>query len=327
MKTYSDPYPLALAMNALGKNGDAFLFVIDYEMKNSIVLPVAEVQDKILFDINGYSNVSKITASAPSIDLQSYPIDIQAYTLAFEQVMAQIKYGNSFLLNLTFPTPIRCNLSLAEIFHASTAKYKLLLTDHAVVFSPETFVTIDKGIIRAHPMKGTIDASLPGAKEVLLNDAKEAAEHATIVDLLRNDLSLVAKEVRVDRYRYLERLQTNNKDLYQMSSQISGKLADDYGDNIGDIITALLPAGSISGAPKAKTVEIIAAAEQQPRGYYTGVAGYYDGQGYLDAGVLIRYIEQSDGQLLYRSGCGITHQSTPISEYQEMLDKVYVPIF
>jgi para-aminobenzoate synthetase component 1 len=172
-------------------------------------------------------------------------------------------------------------------------------------------------------MKGTIDATLPNAKEILLNNQKEIAEHATIVDLIRNDLSLVAEDVTVTKFRFYEEIKTQTGVIGQISSEITGTLPDNYHAQIGDILFKLLPAGSISGAPKLKTVEIIQQVEQDERGYYTGVAGYFDGEN-LDSCVLIRYI---DANKIYRSGGGITFQSNLADEYKEMIDKVYVPIF
>jgi len=123
-------------------------------------------------------------------------------------------------------------------------------------------------------MKGTIDATVPDAENVILNDPKETAEHYTIVDLIRNDLSIVAKNVRVKRFRYIDLIRTDTKNLLQVSSEICGDLENGYESALGDIIFSLLPAGSVSGAPKKKTTEIIAAAEGTKRGYYTGIAGY-----------------------------------------------------
>ena len=156
-------------------------------------------------------------------------------------------------------------------------------------------------------------------------DQKELAEHYTIVDLIRNDLSRVAKKVKVDRFRYIDRIKTSNKDLLQVSSEVSGILPDDYPSAIGSILFELLPAGSISGAPKVKTLEIIREAEGQERGYYTGICGHFDGKN-LDSGVMIRLVEKDEGELYYRSGGGITSMSDMESEYQEMLDKIYLPI-
>jgi len=174
-------------------------------------------------------------------------------------------------------------------------------------------------------MKGTIDAAVSGAKEKILADRKETAEHVTIVDLLRNDLSEVAENVRVTRFRYVEEIRTIHKDLLQISSEIQGELRPDYTQHLGDLLLKLLPAGSVSGAPKRKTLEIIREAEKGPRHYYTGVMGIFDGTD-LDCGVMIRFIENDHGTLYYRSGGGITMQSEIESEYQEAIDKVYVPI-
>ncbi|NQU51708.1 MAG: aminodeoxychorismate synthase component I, partial [Bacteroidetes bacterium] len=187
------------------------------------------------------------------------------------------------------------------------------------------FVQIENRKISSFPMKGTIDASKKNAKELILNDSKELAEHNTIVDLIRNDLSLVAENVEVEKFRYLERIKTNQRDLWQVSSKITGDLPEDYSENIGDIIYTMLPAGSISGAPKKKTVEIIKNAENYTRGFYTGIFCYFDGKN-LDSCVLIRYIEKQNDELIYKSGGGITFKSKVEPEYDEMLKKVYVPI-
>jgi para-aminobenzoate synthetase component 1 len=135
----------------------------------------------------------------------------------------------------------------------------------------------------------------------------------------------VAEHVDVTRFRYVDELKTNKKNLLQVSSEISGILPSGYERRLGNIIMSLLPAGSVSGAPKPKTIAIIKEAEQQKRGYYTGVFGYFDGK-IVDSGVMIRYIEYEDGKLFYRSGGGITTQSVEEHEYQEMIDKIYVPL-
>ena len=175
-------------------------------------------------------------------------------------------------------------------------------------------------------MKGTIDATLPDAEQLLMQDTKEAAEHATIVDLIRNDLSMVSEHVEVISYRYIDRLQTNKGPILQTSSEICGTLPEDYTAHLGDILFRLLPAGSITGAPKPKTVEIIAQAEDYRRGFYTGIMGHYaDGQ--LDSAVMIRFIEQENGRLHFKAGGGITAKSRWESEYNEVIQKIYVPIY
>jgi len=95
---------------------------------------------------------------------------------------------------------------------------------------------------------------------------------------------------------------------------------------LGDILFSLLPAGSISGAPKAKTLEIINQAEGYNRGFYTGICGWFDGENF-DSAVMIRFIEQNGENLIFKSGGGITAQSELTKEYEELIQKVYVPIY
>ena len=296
-------------MNSLGRRRKPFFFLIDFEMQAIQIYPMDELPDDIYYEYNTYTNVPNTVKSlhSPAI-IQKYPLDICEYEAAFDQVMREIQYGNTFLINLTFGTPIHLSGDLKDVFTSSKARYRLLFKNQFVVFSPEIFVRISDGQISTYPMKGTIDASLPNAIRRLLDDEKEKAEHATIVDLLRNDLSINASEVRVARYRYLDLIKTKEKSLYQMSSKITGRLPDGYESNLGTILFSMLPAGSISGAPKPKTVEMIKAAENGKRGYYTGVSGIFDGRD-LDSAVLIRFIEQVGDQYWYRSGCGITHKS------------------
>ncbi|MCS6969156.1 MAG: aminodeoxychorismate synthase component I [Cytophagales bacterium] len=316
-------------MNQYGAGHTPFLFVIDYLMQKNIVLPLQEVQpDEILYQIGTFTNSDKPKNSAAiskSLQIVKFPICFQEYLSKFEQVMSQIVQGNTYLLNLTCPTPIECNFSLQEIFHISRARYKIWVRDQFVCFSPETFVKIENQRIFSCPMKGTIDACIPDAKEIIMSDEKETAEHYTIVDLIRNDLSMVAKKVRVEKFRYTDLIHAHDKTLLQVSSCIAGQLPRQYCAHLGEILFRLLPAGSISGAPKAKTVEIIEKVEGYPRGYYTGIFGIFDGY-HLDSAVAIRFIEQTPTGLVFKSGGGITCHSLAEREYNEMLQKVYVPI-
>jgi para-aminobenzoate synthetase component 1 len=252
------------------------------------------------------------------------PVPFDRYERAFRLVRENILHGNSFLLNLTFPTKLSTDLTLQQVFRRSTAPYTLLFGDHFVLFSPETFIKIHDGYIYSYPMKGTIDAAIQDAEKVIMHNEKEKWEHNTIVDLIRNDLSMVAKGVEVTRYRYIDRLRTNRNELLQVSSEIRGRLDRDWQGRLGEILLQLLPAGSISGAPKKKTLEIIAQAEGEKRGYYTGIFGIFDGAT-VDSGVMIRYIERTGDGLQFRSGGGITGHSEVHNEYNEMIEKVYVP--
>lgn len=321
-------------INLLAREGDPFLFVINYRGDDAFIRKLADIDPReCLYDFEGTDNVEETTARAlPSsvtweVDAPKY----DDYSRSLNIVKSNILAGNSYLANLTCKVPVRCNLSLDDIFLHAKGKYKLLLKGEKsrgrrfVCFSPESFLKIHDGRIYSYPMKGTLDASVPNAEDMLMADRKEAAEHATIVDLIRNDLSRVATQVRVDRYRYIDVLHTNKGDILQTSSEISGQLPDDYREHLGDIIAAQLPAGSITGAPKRKTVEIIQEAEGYNRGFYTGVTGIYS-EGNLDSAVMIRFVEQdAEGNLFFKAGGGITSKSDCRKEYEEVIRKIYLP--
>jgi len=326
------PYPLLKRseliseINRLATDGQSFIFIIDFKAEKGFVIQSDKIDsEQLKFSIAKESTTNKKPTNS-IIHWQTFPLSEQEYFQKFSYVKEQIQLGNSFLVNLTQPTAIDTNLTAQEIYELSHAKYKLWLRNQFVVLSPECFIKIKNGKIASYPMKGTIDAAIPNAEKLILEDTKERAEHATIVDLIRNDLSMVAENVKVTRYRYIDRLTTNKGDLLQVSSEITGELPTDYAQNLGNILFSLLPAGSISGAPKPKTLEIIQHAEGYERGFYTGIFGYFDGRD-LDSAVMIRFIEQQANKLIFKSGGGITSQSNAQSEYNELIRKVYVPIY
>lgn len=316
-----------LKMNQLGKEGKPFIFILDFELKNPLVLPLDEAaENKIYFTFDNLNNLDSHDIKKSEFTFKKFPVSFKIFKKSFDKVLTEIKLGNSFLTNLTFPTFIETDLSLWEIFHRSEAPYKLLFKDQFVVFSPEIFIKMSGGTIASYPMKGTIDASIPDAETKILSDIKETAEHHTIADLIRNDLSMVATNVKVERFRFINMVKTHDKTLLQVSSEVTGQLSEDYRGHLGDILSKLLPAGSICGAPKRKTLEIISKSEIYNRGYYTGVFGIFDGTD-LQSAVMIRFIEKSNEKFIFKSGGGITFLSDPKEEYQELIDKVYVPIY
>ena len=374
-------------INRLASQDETFLFVINYQGNKAFIRQLSDINpEECLFDFEGRGNFSdemkNNSEKIAEISWQIAPPLYEDYERSFDIVKNNIMAGNSYLTNLTCKVPVSCNLSLEDIFNQAKGKYKLLLrrkrnqaedkaqqkeeeeeaqnkadkkeenieeiSNPFVCFSPETFVRIKGGRIYSYPMKGTLDASLPDAEKQLMEDRKEAAEHATIVDLIRNDLSRVAENVRVDKYRYIDVLHTNKGDILQTSSEISGSLPEDYRQHLGEILDAQLPAGSITGAPKDKTMQIIHEAEGYDRGFYTGIMGIYD-QGELNSAVMIRFIEEenspvdfeADGEknfkanegkepkesreLYFKAGGGITSKSDCRREYEEVIQKIYLP--
>ena len=307
-------------LNSFGKRREPFLFISDFLAKNLHVIP--------LKDLNSYDIEFCIDENYPikvhADFLEKKTLSFDEYKEKFDFVIEKIKAGDTYLLNLTQPSVIKTPLSLKEIFECANAHYKLRYKDKFVCFSPEKFIQIKDSKISTYPMKGTIDASLLNAKEMILNNQKEMAEHVMVVDLLRNDLSIVAKSVKVEEFRYITEIEAGDKKLLHVSSHISGELEDNWHSRIGDILNSILPAGSISGTPKRSTLDIISEVEGYERGYFSGVFGVYDGQT-LDSAVMIRFVEKTEDGYIYKSGGGITIDSDAESEYDELLDKVYLP--
>ena len=311
-------------INRLSAAHIPYFFMINFSSDHAIVLPQSELSK---------SGISCQIDALDSNNLIGKQYDFNAsfpnygdYQKSFEYVMEEIKMGNTYLINLCSKSRVETDLTIDEIYEYSRAKFKVKVEDRIVVFSPEPFIHIDEnGLIHAYPMKGT---RVLGNNEISLHDNnKEMAEHYTVVDLLRNDLGMVCECVDVENFGFIEVLKTDRGEIEQMSSHISGKVKNLYLEKPGNLLDVLLPAGSISGAPKERTLEIIQSAEQIDRGFYTGVFGFGDGRE-LNAAVSIRFLKKEEnGDLFYYSGGGITANSRVEEEYNELCKKIYLPIF
>lgn len=301
-----------------------YLFGIDFELQQGFFIENPKKNTEILWRVGEHSNFHTSKSDKNSY-LKANPLSFDSYLDKFTIIRNALQRGDSFLTNLTIKTHIETNCTGRDIALHCDAPYVLMLPGKFVCFSPETFVTIKRGIITSHPMKGTINADIPNAAQQLLDNPKELAEHNTIVDLLRNDLSMVASEVHLETFRYMDIIDTFAGKIIQTSSLITGKLTQHYSQNMGDTLFEILPAGSVSGAPKADTLKIIKHAEGELRGFYCGVFGYaYENM--LQSAVLIRYIEENEnGECYFRSGSGVTVYSNAKEEYDECIQKIYLP--
>ena len=316
-----------IKMDQLSLKKTPFFFMVDFLMENvEIFLEHEILENDLMVCFQNFKKENTESGKVENFSWKTFPETIEDYQQGFDAVQKHLKLGNSYLVNYTRKTKIETNFTLQDIYKNSNAKYKLKYKNQFVCFSPETFVEIIDNKIFTYPMKGTIDASIENASIVLKNDVKEKAEHYTVVDLLRNDLSMVADEVKVEEFQKIDFIKTRQKNLYAMSSEISGKIKPEFTGKIGSIIKTLLPAGSILGAPKPKTLQIVKEAEGFERGWYTGVCGWFDGEN-LDSGVMIRFIEKDGENFCFKSGGGITHLSKLADEYQEMKNKIYVPFY
>jgi para-aminobenzoate synthetase component 1 len=333
------------ALDRYGRERRPCFFAFDFAQAHPVVLPLDMVDpQRIRFDLRGITNGRPLPDPAAALVLPRpaelltgiIPPSRGAYAAAFAAAREAFRAGDSYLLNLTAASSVRLAMPLERLYGLARAPYRLLM-DSVLVFSPEAFVRIEADRIRTFPMKGSLrcprQAAAQGARR-LLDDPKETAEHVTVVDLLRNDLGRVAVAVSVPRYRYVEEVFLGDEVLIQTSSEIEGRLEANWPDRLGAILAALLPAGSVTGAPKKRTCEHIARAEAllgQERGWYTGVFGVFTGEA-VDSAVMIRFIEGAspapDGQgwqATFKSGGGLTWDSREDDEYAELVAKVAFP--
>lgn len=251
------------------------------------------------------------------------------YSAKIERIKNYIEAGDTYQVNFTDSVTAHTPLSPSQAFAALSASqpvsYSALLnlaTRHILSFSPELFFRITNGQISTRPMKGTMPRGLDLAEDQqqavrLQSDEKNRSEHVMIVDLLRNDLGRICApgSVRVDDIFSVERYAT----LLQMTSTISGTLRP--GLRYYDIFRALFPSGSITGAPKIRTMEIIRELESHPRGVYTGAIGHIAPNGSATFNVAIRTLVLAQGVAHMGVGGGIVADSVAASEYRECLLK------
>jgi anthranilate synthase component 1 len=188
--------------------------------------------------------------------------------------------------------------------------------------SPETLVKLENGVLHTFPLAGTRprgqnEAEDKALEKELLADEKELAEHNMLVDLGRNDLGKISKfgTVEVEKYHCVERY----SHVMHIGSTISGEIRDDC--DALNAVSAVLPAGTLSGAPKIRACQLIGELENNKRGIYGGAIGYIDFTGNLDTCIAIRIAYKKNGKVFVRSGAGIVADSVPENEFQECMNK------
>jgi anthranilate synthase component 1 len=188
--------------------------------------------------------------------------------------------------------------------------------------SPETLVKLQDGKLFTYPLAGTRPRGADDSEDLalekeLLADEKELAEHNMLVDLGRNDLGKISKfgTVKVEKYMSILRF----SHVMHIGSTVSGEIID--GKTGLDAINAILPAGTLSGAPKIRAMQIINEQEKNKRGIYGGAVGYLDFTGNMDTCIAIRIVYKKKGKVFIRCGAGIVADSNPESEYQECVNK------
>lgn len=321
---YTNIQILQEKINRLYVQSKPFFFVVNYEKTEGYLVENPLNQSEIFFDFPSGKNKPFQPITNKPFRFQVIANAPETYQRKFEKLQNHLQNGELSFANLTDKTEIETNLSLENIFSLSESIYQIYVPNRFVCFSPERFVLIADGKISTNPMKGTIDADIPNAAKTIIDDEKELAEHTYTVRLMTDELKAVSTDVQTVRFRYIDKLQTNRKNLLQVSSEIVGTLHENYKQNVGDTLFSLLPGTSIAGEPKQSALQILREIEEINRNYYCGIAGYFDGKT-LDSAVLIRFIEQDGNRFYFRSGGGITAKSICENEYKEVLNKVYLP--
>jgi para-aminobenzoate synthetase/4-amino-4-deoxychorismate lyase len=259
------------------------------------------------------------------------------YSVAIATIKEHIAAGDTYQVNYTFrlnaefsgsPFAFFCDLAAAQ--HGRYAAF--IETDEFAICSasPELFFELKDGVIISRPMKGTRSRALTAeadlaAAEALRTSAKDRAENIMIVDMIRNDIGRIAEAGSVETVsRFdVEKYPT----VWQMTSAVRGELAQRHkGTQIAEVMEALFPCASITGAPKAKTMEIIRSLEKSPRGIYTGAIGFIAPDGAVQFNVAIRtaVVDRKSGRVEYGIGGGIVWDSNPEQEYEEAMSKAAI---
>ncbi len=260
-----------------------------------------------------------------------------AYLDAIFSIKERIRRGDTYQTNLTqnLTVDLAVGLTPATVFHRLRSSHPAPFSayigrsDSTVVSaSPERFFRIDRGTIQTSPIKGTRPRGASPSEDnamrhELLTSSKDRAENTMIVDLIRNDLGRVCEygSVKVEKLCALE----EHPSLFHLVSTISGTLRDEA--TLSDVLRALFPCGSITGAPKISTMRIIDEIERSTRGLSMGAIGYYVPPGAfgipatIDTSVAIRTMVIRDGRAVFNVGGGIVIDSDPQAEYDESLTK------
>lgn len=253
----------------------------------------------------------------------------ERYLSMVEKARHYIHEGDIFQVVLSNPMEAKAEGSLFDVYRVlrttNPSPYMFYFSSDDVEISgasPETLAKPQDGVLHTFPLAGTRPRGATPEEDLrleqeLLSDEKEKAEHNMLVDLGRNDLGKISRlgSVQVEKYMSIERY----SHVMHIGSTVTGKISEDK--DAVDAVDAILPAGTLSGAPKLRACQIIRELEQRPRGIYGGAIGYLDFTGNLDVCISIRLAYKKNGVVCVQSGAGIVYDSVPETEYLECRNK------
>lgn len=255
--------------------------------------------------------------------------DREAYCAMVEKAKIHIREGDIFQIVLSnrlsapFEGSLLNTYRILRTLNPSPYMFYFSGTDVEVAgASPETLVKLENGVLHTFPLAGTrprgsTDEEDRALEEELLSDEKELAEHNMLVDLGRNDLGKISKfgSVSVEKYHCVERY----SHVMHIGSTVRGEIREEY--DALNAIEAVLPAGTLSGAPKIRACQLIGELENNKRGIYGGAIGYIAFTGNMDTCIAIRIAYKKNGRVFVRSGAGIVADSVPEKEFEECINK------
>lgn len=286
-----------------------------WDLENNIKSPIIDFKEIVWEDLEVFeTNMNR-----------------EKFTEIVNKAKEYIKEGDIFQVNLSqrFTGKIGEKDSLElyrilrEINPSPFASYVALDDFKVISQSPERLVRLKDGISDTRPIAGTRRLEKGNEEknqklaEEMLNDPKECAEHVMLVDLERNDIGKLAKfgTVKVDEFMVVERY----SHVMHLVSNVLGELKENY-DSI-DLLESMFPGGTITGAPKIRSMEIIEELEPTRRGFYTGSLGYIDYSGNMDFNIIIRSFIEKENKVHFQVGAGIVYDSIPEREYKETINK------
>jgi anthranilate synthase component 1 len=325
------------------------MIVFDHVQKTIVVVAMARVDADGVSVEEAYEDaknrVDRLVEQLSAPDEAIHPADIavggeveidytsnfrqQDFEAAAEKCIDYIRAGDIFQVVISQRLELAISASPFEIYRTlrvvNPSPFMFYLRTPSVTLvgsSPEIMVRVVDGLVTVRPLAGTRQRGATEEEDIrlaeeLLADPKERAEHVMLVDLGRNDVGRVAeyRSVQLSDVMTIERY----SHVMHITSNVTGQLRDDQ--NAFDALRACLPAGTVSGAPKVRAMEIIDQLEPHRRGPYAGAVGYVDFNGNMDTCIALRTIVVSEGKAYVQAGAGIVADSVPSSEYQETLNK------
>jgi para-aminobenzoate synthetase component I len=323
-----------LFKNLQDKNFPLSYFAVfeHYLIFNSNSKEIEHIQLSFPFEIKSIRIDLKEEVNINEVEKSSFytrtnmPKDV--FCMNVEKIKNYIKEGDIYQVNLTRKIEAKTEYSFQEIakklYYSNNIEFGVIAkVDKKFIIStsPERFFKIQNNNVLTSPIKGTIQKTKSKKQneklvKQLLNDSKELAELAMIVDLLRNDIGRICEynSVEVKGYPIIKELEN----VYHLVANIEGKLER---KSIKDILKGVFPGGSISGCPKIRACQIIEELEKFGRGPYTGSFGYISTDGRMDFNILIRTLFYDNHKIWFNVGGGITLKSDPVKEYEETIHK------